>query len=242
MNAFIQKNDTGEWLNENCYFSAMGFYRMGYEIIPFTFNDVHTLKLDVDDVPHGGILAIRKLIDSLGLIQPEIHNPHQYLFKYTNRIFKEKKFHEIVKKYMDGCSVPIFIKPLTNHKLFTGFVVKSFSDLIKISNIDDNAEILQSSVVNFVSEYRCFIHRKKLVGAKNYTGDFRLIPDFDFIESAIQDYIEQPIACSLDFGITDTGETQLIEINDGFALGAYGLNPILYCKMIKDRWNEIMKN
>jgi hypothetical protein len=34
----------------------------------------------------------------------------------------------------------------------------------------------------------------------------------------------------------------LIQTNDGFALGSYGLNPIIYCKMIQDRWKEIIKN
>lgn len=238
MKAFIQKQ-FHEWLNENCFFSSIGFYRMGYEIVPFEMETINIVKPENDDVVHGGIFAIRKIIDQLGLKQPEIHNPHNYLLKYTGRTFKERVLKDILYEYEQVNNISTFIKPLDEHKLFTGFIVKSFADFIKIAHIDRNTKILQSSVSNFVSEYRCFIHRKKLVGCKNYTGDFKIFPDFELIESAVEDYKEQPIACSLDFGITDSEETQLIEINDGFALASYGLNPILYCRMIQDRWYEI---
>jgi hypothetical protein len=83
-----------------------------------------------------------------------------------------------------------------------------------------------------------------MVGCKNYTGDFTIFPDFHIINNAITEYERTvdviPISYSLDFAITDGGETQLIEINDGFALGSYGLNSIYYCKFIRDRWNQLI--
>lgn len=245
MKAYIQTQSNGDWLNENCYTSAQGFSRMGYDVIKFTTSDVANnihLQIKSDDVVHGGILAIRNLIDKLGYAEPEIHNPHTHLLKYTHRTFEERKLKDIIEEYANGYESPIFIKPLTQHKLFTGFVVNSFSDLIKMASYDGNVDILTSSVSNFISEYRCFVDRQKLVGCKNYTGDFTVFPNFKTINDAITDYKGHPIAYSLDFGITDTGDTQLIEINDGFGLGSYGLNPIIYCKMIRDRWNEIIQN
>ena len=47
---------------------------------------------------------------------------------------------------------------------------------------------------------------------------------------------------SIDFAVTDKGDTVLIEINDAFGLSSYGLNPIVYCQMLESRWNQIIKS
>lgn len=43
----------------------------------------------------------------------------------------------------------------------------------------------------------------------------------------------------LDFGVTSDGRTLLIEMNDGYSLGAYGLEPELYAKLLTARWAEL---
>ena len=241
MKAFIQTKDNGEWLNENCYASAEGFARMGYDIQKFSIDKLDSWAWKNVDVVHGGILAVRKIIDMMEVPQPEIHNPHRHLPDYIGRPMRETKMSVVVNAFMNARTqeTPIFIKPLTNHKLFTGKVINSFADLVPLASVPDDTDILLSEVVNYISEYRCFVNRRGLIGCKNYTGNFEVLPNFNMVYGAIEDYKEQPLSYSIDFGITDKGETQLIEINDGFALGAYGLNPILYCKMIRDRWNEI---
>lgn len=250
MEAYIQTKENGDWLNENCYASAEGFHRMGYDIVKFTLKD--TIILDphgtfnhfdrTEDIAHGGINAMRNLFTMFRVPQPEIHNPHDHLYDYLGREMYETTYCEILNRFMHNTgNTPIFIKPLNEHKLFTGKVINTFADLISLAGVPQETKILQSQVVNWISEYRCFVNRRGLLGCKNYTGDFTVLPNFDMIYGAIEDYKEQPLSYSLDFGITDKGETQLIEINDGFALGAYGLNSIYYCKFIRDRWHEILK-
>ena len=39
--------------------------------------------------------------------------------------------------------------------------------------------------------------------------------------------------------MTADGRTLLIEINDGYALGNYGLQEILYAKLLSARWAEL---
>ena len=41
------------------------------------------------------------------------------------------------------------------------------------------------------------------------------------------------------FGKTDDGRTLLIEMNDGFAIGCYGLDDTLYAKFLAARWAEL---
>ncbi len=239
--AYVQKNINGDWLNEDCYSVAKGLNRMMYRVIPF--HDVEVLSIiEKTDYPnrlvYTSVKNMVRVFDILNIKQPEVHNPHTYLPNYMKRNMGKVKLKDIRNKEI---SFPIFIKPFSENKLFTGFVVESELDLLQISNVKDDADILYSEVIDIVSEYRCFIHKRKLIGCKNYTGDFKVLPNFDVVENAINDYEGQPIAYSLDFAITKGGDTVLIEINDGFSLGMYGFNYIAYCKMMIDRWNEIIK-
>lgn len=43
----------------------------------------------------------------------------------------------------------------------------------------------------------------------------------------------------MDFGVTEDGRTILIEVNDGYSLGAYGLEPTLYTRLLTARWAEL---
>lgn len=236
---FIQKQN-GDWLNENCFVSAKGFDMMGYEIIGFEMDSLESCPITENDIVHGGIKTVRRSFDLLGIKQPEIHHPQYHLPSFCNRNFVETTLGEIRNLYND---YPFFIKPFNDHKLFTGFVVNNnFLDLWKIKHLSDDIKVVKSEYLKFISEYRCFILKKEMIGWKNYTGDFKILPNFNIIETAIKEYKEQPIAYSIDFAVTETNQTVLIEINDAFSLGSYGLNPIFYCKMIKARWEEIMKN
>ena len=40
-------------------------------------------------------------------------------------------------------------------------------------------------------------------------------------------------------GLTEDGRTLFVEINDGFARGSYGLDPIQYAKLLSAHWPEI---
>jgi len=237
MKAYVQQQ-YNQWLNENCYASWYGLTRMGYDVHPFTMDNIPQ-DITKETIVHGGVNTVRMVFDLLGIEQPPIHNPQDYLPQYCYRDFDVTTIGQINTTY--NKEYPYFIKPLKDHKLFTGFVVKNEIDKLKLYGLPVDTEIMVSDYINMVTEYRCFVNRGKLVGSKNYTGDFTKNIDYSIVEKAIKDYKDQPISCSLDFALTDKGETILIEINDGFALGSYGLNPIIYSKMIIDRWNELNK-
>lgn len=134
----------------------------------------------------------------------------------------------------------VFIKPLDGHKLFNGHIrTGEMKDLIFTSMYPDETKILVSEVVNFVSEYRGFVLENKLIGLKHYRGDFTKLVDSKIIESAIKEYKNAPVAYSIDFGLTDDGRSLLVEVNDAFSLGCYGLDPVLYARIIEARWDEI---
>ena len=51
---------------------------------------------------------------------------------------------------------------------------------------------------------------------------------------------ESTAGYALDFGVLADGRTALVEWNDGFSLGSYGLEGGLYTELILARWCELI--
>ena len=139
-----------------------------------------------------------------------------------------------------GMTSPVFIKPVA-HKEFTGFVWDySSSSRRKIVTQPDDVEVWISDVVNFKVEYRSYILRNTLLDVRQYKGDWSLAPNRAVVEGAVEAMkAVAPVAYCLDWGVTDKGETLLVEMNEGFSMGHYGLNPALFARMLSARWYEM---
>lgn len=93
--------------------------------------------------------------------------------------------------------------------------------------------------VEFQSEWRVFVHRGEVKGVSHYSGDPLLFPNADRITEMITAWDSKPpVAYALDVGLCK-GETLLVEVNDAFALGSYGLNGKNYVDMVENRWLEL---
>jgi len=90
-----------------------------------------------------------------------------------------------------------------------------------------------------VSEYRVFVQHGDPVDLRPYTGDPLIVPDPAQIRGALRAYRDGPAGYALDFGVTDDGRTLVMEVNDGYAIGAYGLAPVRYAALIAARWAEL---
>jgi len=235
----------GRIFSENCFSAALGFAKLGYHVVQSESDDKLIINLleEPSSMFVGGIRAVQKVFKSLDIPQPKIDNPHIHLPQYMGRDVHEITWND-VEQYSNDLKLegfPFFIKPMEEQKLFTGLVIKSEYDLSQIRfSVKPETKILMSECVNFISEYRCFVLNKEMVGCKNYKGDFKIFPNASIMENAINDYINQPVAYSIDFGVTDKGETLLIEMNDAFGLGSYGLDKLIYCKILEARWDEIL--
>lgn len=142
-------------------------------------------------------------------------------------------------------NLPVFIKPKSKTKLFTGFIIHSILDLHKLESIARNTDLYCSNIVHWISEYRVFVNQSKIVGIKNYNGNPNVSLDLEVVKKAIIDFEnseEKTVAYGIDFGILENGKTTLIEWNDGFALGSYKLDKETYTDLIINRWQEIFKN
>jgi hypothetical protein len=107
--------------------------------------------------------------------------------------------------------------------------------------VGSDQEIYISTPIDFLSEYRVYVNRGKIIDVKHYFGNWRLFPDPVIIDDMVSKVNSiMPISYSVDVGILEDGTTALVECNDGYALGNYGVESKEYAGMIRDRWWEIV--
>lgn len=135
----------------------------------------------------------------------------------------------------------IFIKPF-DIKLFTGFVLDQMI-YTSISGIPDETMVMAYDVFEspIKSEWRCYIHNKKVVDIRNYSGDLFTIPNESYLESVIKSNVDFPIAYTIDIGVLENGKNEVIEYNDMWAIGNYGMPNDTYLRLLKDRYFEIVR-
>ena len=235
-NVFIQKGSDGEILNPNLFAAFEGFSKKNYDIHFFTILPDTT---DRDDIVCGGIGTVRSAWRYMNVaLPPELDYPAE-LTSYLGRKIWAGTLGEVRKNLFSDQPLPYFVKPKLTHKLFTGKVLFSPRCLNETTQHDAEVAVWISEPVQFVSEYRMFVLRGVIHGCKNYYGSFEVLPDFDLVRAAIAAYTSSPVAYSIDFGVTQDGRTLLVEVNDGFALGNYGLDPFRYAQFIEARWDEV---
>ena len=159
---------------------------------------------------------------------------------YLDRSFEITTLREIRSRYNEP-GPPVFIKPV-QQKLFTGHTVSRFRDLIQTTAHDSTTPIYVVEHVEFVSEWRFYIKEGKVDGVGHYNGDPLQFPDPSVVENAARDFIDAPCTYGLDFGVCSDAHTRLVEVNDMFALGSYGLKPMHYSFLIEQRWDQLVAN
>ncbi|MBA4018075.1 MAG: hypothetical protein C0483_12955 [Pirellula sp.] len=227
--------------------AAHWFGRRGYEVVRFEFGDIDQGKLDDDlqnspdeMVLRGGVETVRKALLRAGRpLPPNLDLPSSLQEWFGRRVWNTT-LGEIRFAVESPEFEPCHIKPLNHHKLFTGTVVQAFRDLIPTASLPDDVPILAQGYLEFVSEWRVFVLRRQLLHVGRYKGNPLLFPDASVLRSALNSFDEQPIAFGMDWGITSCGKTRLVEVNDGYSLGNYGLRGADYTAIIEARWRELM--
>lgn len=239
--AFLEKIG-GHYLDDFVYISWYPLYDRGFEIQPFDGDDMESTLIRCnptqEDIIIGSVESTITFFKHIGVTVPKYLGYPEELKPYLLRSVKKLKFGEIDDLY------PFFVKPADDVKGFTGALIDSVSSeklLTDYNNVNDDTMVWVSEPIEFVSEYRCFVHEGKLQGIKHYLGDFKIFPDTSKIEEMIKVYISANVAYTLDVGITDKGETALVEVNDMWAIGSYGMDAKTYVRMCINRIREIIK-
>lgn len=233
MKAYIQGR-RGIPGSASAYDAYLGFRDMGFEVE--VFDDARVLKeASKEDIVVGGIGIVRPHLERLGAACPSIDYPEE-LEPFLGRKLWRTTIDQ-VNSEVD--SWPVFVKPI-EEKRFTGCVVRSTADLVGKGCRGDNFEVICSEPIEMLSEYRCFVRRGEILDVRRYRGDWALAPDRDIVEAAVEAYGSAPAGYAADFAVTGKGETVLVEVNDGYSLGSYGLWHDLYAQLLSARWSELV--
>ncbi len=220
-------------------FSALeGFQLRGTETAPFYgFGDIQDLN---DLGPSVGIVGyigdIWRAFRKLGVPKPKPLDYPKPLRYMMDRWVEEAVLGDVRNRTNPG----VFVKPV-NHKIFTGFVMTgSFDDAIRLAPYPPDTKVWLSRAVDFVSEYRCYVLKNEVLGVHYYKGDWSIAPSRKAVEEAIRAWEEQPVAWTLDVGVTPEGKTLLVEVNDGYSIGNYGMMSTKYAQMLEAWWEAAL--
>lgn len=234
--AYIQKNN-GEFLYDFCFSAFEGFK---YKGIPTEFfESSKEIPTNNNIIVVGSVESTMEYLGKIGVRIPNPINIPTQLSSYTNRKTEIMSMEEFRKNE----NFPIFIKPQSKIKEFpSGVLQKKSSIKLLLNDVPNDSIVLTSEVINMVSEYRVFIKNKKIIGLKHYFGNFQIFPDINTIVEMVNKFIDSPSSYSLDVAINDSGETILVECNDAWSIGNYGLDSEIYVSFLLNRWVEMTKN
>lgn len=206
------------------------------------FEDIEEVPVSKWNIVVGFIEDTNKYLQKLGLPPKQAINIPEELnmdFYLQRKIWKMSLEH---LEDLHPSEWPLFIKPDGRAKEFIAGVVKDYNtSKLYFNELAPNTKLLCSEVVDFVSEYRTYIINGQIKGIKHYLGDYFIYPDPIIVKECVKVYKSAPAGYSMDFGILSNGKTVLVECNDGWSLGNYGLEHTTYANLLATRWREMIK-
>jgi hypothetical protein len=212
----------------------------------FTVKQLHRrqLPLKPDTLVVGYLPTVTSALKQLQVPLPEPndyplclrHLLHRRLWLSTVRDVRDLICNE-------GIEVPFFAKPFSKTKRFTGCVLQDHTDLYRLKAAPESLKVWCAERVKWRSEFRAYVAHGRLLEMLHYDGDATIRPDEQVVQDAIKVMsrsAENRAGYALDFGVLDTGVTALVECNDGYGLGTYGLEDDFYFELVSARWLELV--
>lgn len=234
MRIFVKTNMYGIPETETEFTAWQGFQALGFKPI-FYSSEAELAGCRPDDLIVGGVSIIRRKLQEYGVQIDEYDYPEQLGGILGRKIWSDTLGSILSKK----SEWPVFVKPVKD-KAFLGFVLRSENDVPRLREATLEEPVLCSEIVNFNTEWRAFVRYGNVWDVRPYKGDWHYHYDPAVLEQAVAAYTDAPAGYAMDIGVTESGQTLLVEINDGYALGCYGADPIQYAKLLSARWCELV--
>jgi hypothetical protein len=200
------------------------------------------LALSRSTLVAGSIPFVRSAFLQLGIQPPVLNEYPNCLAEFLHRRMWTLTQGQLYKYFDEAGRKPCFAKPETRRKRFTGRVFSCAEDLIHADGASCSMSLVCADVVEWLTEYRVFVLHGHTLGIRHYRGDSTLALDFNVVRRAIEIFENSGTACisyAADFGVLASGITALVEVNDAWGLGSWGLDENAYTDLIIARWREI---
>jgi hypothetical protein len=241
--AFIQEQGNGRLIEEMALLRGE-LERRGIPVALFTEKKMLRGQVPVapDALIAGQMPAMLAAMRQLGIPEPAPNDFPEALRPMLHRRVWKSTLAQVEAELLGG-GEPRFVKPATRRKRFTGFVAAHIEDLRQCEGASRRDPLWCSQVVTWLSEYRVYVAHAKVLDINLYAGSPAHPLDRAVVDNAIQRLHgtgEALAAFALDLGVLSTGETALIELNDGFSIGAYGIAAAPYTDFTLARWEELV--
>jgi hypothetical protein len=198
------------------------------------------LSIDPECFICGDMDAMHGAMKLLGIEPPVTDDFPSSLEPYLHRKVWRSTIPQLEALLLSGRE--IFAKPAGRRKHFTGRVFSSPDDLRHIYGVSRQEPLWCSEVVTRTAEYRVYVVDHLPLAVAHYNGDERVSLNMDMVHTALSAYASTaPGAYGIDFGVLDTGQTALVEANDGYALGAYQVDSGSYATLLYTRWKQLLE-
>lgn len=241
--AILEEDGTGQSDPEMAEL-AIGLDRLG---IPARFVPAKRLHRRQEPVKPttlvaGSIPYVRAGLAALGIKPPPFEEYPACLRPYLGRRFWSCTVSDLLRDIETAGRPAVFAKPEFRRKRFTGHVFAAPEDRVHLEGASRHTRLRCAEVVEWLTEHRIFVHFGEVVGIRPYAGNENLAIDLDCAREAIA-ILEASgwtsRAYAADFGLLSDGRTALVELNDAWGLGSWGLDPDVYTSLIMTRWREL---
>jgi hypothetical protein len=239
MRALIQRRD-GFPATEGCYSAWKALSDAGWSVR--FFERIADVEVHPDELVVGGLDPVVQALTRLNVDLPDIDYPETFRDILLDPDF-ERTTMGAVRQSPERW--PRFVKPTSGRKEFGGLVVRSTSDLLLVTHVDDALPVYSAAPLDISGrvEWRCFVIDGRVRDIRPYTccpdGD---APSRTFVQLLIDQWSSQPAAFAVD--VVNMGERakpdwRVIECNDGYSLGSYGLHRAEYAELLVSRWAQL---
>ena len=225
-----------------------GFIELGAEIIPYhTIDEIYN-QVEKEDIVLDYIDQCNTIFNKFD-VHPHLDDYPEMMKRFMGRKIWKDTINSIASDESKW-SAGYFVKPVRS-KAFTGKIINSISDLVGCGNAYEDYEVIVSDPIDIKAEWRCFVRYDRLLdvrpyGALSHSDYDGYLYHYDGkalteMLEAFKSWPERPAACSMDICVTKDGKTLLVEMNDAYALGCYGLPSLIYAKFISARWSQLLE-
>lgn len=191
----------------------------------------------------GSVQSIQAALKQLNLAAPEPNYYPECLTPWLYRNIQAADANAV--RWMIDQGSSLFVKSQA-WKQMTGMVCSSTSHHPELSMMPGDAMCWISEPVEWVSEYRVYVHQNEIVAIACYEGDEHFTLDENVLVGATRALQSNNWhdTYAMDWGVMKkpSGElvTALVEMNDAWAIGAYdGIDYRQYYSFLNRRWQQL---
>lgn len=196
----------------------------------------------VEEPVIGGVGTVAGALRRLGIEPPAIDYPDAFWPFLIDPAYEERTLGWVRQ---NPGRWPVFVKPASGFKEFTGLVVRSTHDLLGLSHVDDHAPVFVCRPERIVgAEWRVFVIEGQVRDVRPYrvTPD-TVAPGLVAAQAIADAWPSAPVGYAFDLANIGTVERpfwRVVEVNDGYSLGTYGLSRDVYAELVVKRWGELV--